>query len=170
MKIIKTTDSKYPKRLLEIKNPPEKLYVEGNEELLNNDSLAIVGSRNCTEYGIKYAKEFASKISRNNITIISGLAIGIDAVAHEASKDNKGKTIAVLGSGLKNIYPKENKELFNQILENGGCVISEYGPDEKINMKNFPTRNRIISGMAMGVLVVEAGYRSGSTITGRLRF
>ena len=170
MKIIKITDIKYPKRLLEIKNPPKQLYVEGNEKLLNNDSLAIVGSRNCTSYGIKYAKEFASEISKNNITIVSGLAIGIDSVAHAFSKDSNGKTIAVMGCGLDKIFPKENKELFNQILENNGCIISEYPPNTEINTKNFPKRNRIISGISLGVLVIEAAYRSGSTITARHRF
>lgn len=169
MKIIKITDSKYPKRLLEIKNPPKQLYVKGNDELLNNDSLAIVGSRKCTSYGIKYTKEFASEISKNNITIISGLALGIDTVAHEFSKDFKGKTIAVVGCGLDKIYPEENKELFKQILENDGCIISEYPPGTEINTKNFPRRNRIISGISMGVLVIEAACKSGSTITARLR-
>ena len=108
MKTIKITDIKYPKRLKEIKNPPKQLYIEGDEKLLNNKSIAIVGSRNCTNYGIKYAEEFAKELSKNNITIVSGLAIGIDTVAHEFSKDYKGKTIAVLGSGLDIIYPKEN--------------------------------------------------------------
>lgn len=169
MKIIKITDSKYPKRLLEIKNPPKQLYVKGNTKLLNHDSLAIVGSRKCTSYGIKYAKEFASEISKNNITIISGLAIGIDSVAHEFSKDSKGRTIAVVGCGLDKIYPKENEELFKQILENDGCIISEYPLGTEINTKNFPRRNRIISGISMGVLVIEAVYKSGSTITARFR-
>lgn len=170
MQIIKITDSKYPKRLLDIKNPPKQLYVKGNDELLNNASIAIVGSRKCTSYGIKYAKEFASEISNNNITIISGLALGIDAVAHEFSKDSKGKTIAVVGCGLDKIYPEENKELFKQILENNGCIISEYPPGTEVNTKNFPRRNRIISGISMGVLVIEATCKSGSTITARLRF
>lgn len=169
MNILKITDTKYPKRLLDIKNPPKQLYVKGNVELLNNDSLAIVGSRKCTSYGIKYAKEFASKISKNNITIVSGLAIGIDAVAHDFSKNFKGKTIAVVGCGLDKIYPEENTELFKQILENEGCIISEYPPDEEVNMKNFPKRNRIISGISKGILVVEATFRSGSTITARYR-
>lgn len=167
MKIIKITDCEYPKRLLDIKNPPKELYVEGDEKLLNNKSIAIVGSRNCTEYGVKYTRKFAKELAEDNITIISGLAIGIDSIAHENAKDCKGKTIAVLGSGLKHIYPEENKELFKDILKNGGCVISEYDPEVEVNMKNFPKRNRIISGIAEGILVIEAGYRSGSTITGK---
>ena len=170
MKIIEITDKNYPKRLLDIKNPPPKLYVKGNEKLLNNISLAIVGSRKATEYGIKYAQKFAKAIAEYNVTIISGLAIGIDAVSHDVAKDCIGNTIGVLGCGINQIYPEENKELFSEILENGGCIISEYEPDEEINMKNFPKRNRIISGIAMGILVVEAGYRSGSTITAKYGF
>ncbi len=169
MTIIKISDNRYPERLLDIKNPPKQLYVEGNIELLNNKSLAIVGSRKCTSYGIKYAKEFASKISKNNITIVSGLAIGIDTVAHEFSKNCKGKTIAVMGCGLDQIYPKENGELYKQILEDGGCIISEYANGTKADTKKFPKRNRIISGISMGVLVIEATYRSGSTITAKYR-
>lgn len=170
MKTIKITDINYPKRLKEIKNPPKQLYIEGDEKLLNNKSIAIVGSRNCTNYGIKYAEEFAKELSKNNITIVSGLAIGIDTVAHEFSKDYKGKTIAVLGSGLDIIYPKENKELYKKILENGGCIISEYEKGIKIDSKNFPKRNRIVSGISLGILVIEAAYKSGSTITARLGF
>lgn len=167
IKIIEKEDESYPKQLLKIKQPPKKLYLLGDERLLQNPSLAIVGSRSCSEYGIKHTKEFAKKIAEAGITIISGLALGIDTVAHEAAQNCTGKTIAVVGCGLNCIYPKENKELFKSILENGGCIISEYEPNEEINMQNFPKRNRIISGLAEGVLVIEAGYRSGSMITGR---
>ena len=170
MQIIKITDKEYPKRLLDIKNPPKKLYVEGNIELLNNKSIAIVGARKCTEYGIKYTKKFAKEMADYNVTIVSGLADGIDSVAHEVAKDCKGNTIAVLGCGLNNVYPKENKDLFESILENNGCIISEYEPNEEVCMKNFPKRNRIISGISMGILVVEAKYRSGSTITAKYGF
>lgn len=170
MKIIQITDNEYPKRLLEIKNPPEKLYVKGNIDLLNNNSIAIVGSRKCTDYGIKYTKKFAKEIANNNVTIVSGLAIGIDSVAHEIATKCVGNTIAVLGCGLNNIYPKENMELFNLILENNGCVISEYEPNVKVCMKNFPKRNRIISGISLGVLVTEAKFRSGTTITAKYGF
>lgn len=169
MTIIKITDNRYPKRLLDIKNPPKQLYVEGNAELLNNKSLAIVGSRKCTSYGIKYAKEFASEISKNDITIVSGLAIGIDTIAHQFSKDSIGRTIAVVGCGLDHIYPKENEELFRQIVENDGCIISEYPNGTEVDTKKFPERNRIISGISIGVLVIEAAHRSGSTITARYR-
>lgn len=170
MKIIDITNSEYPKQLLKIKNPPNKLYVEGNEKLLNNISIAIVGSRNCSEYGVEQAKRFSKIIASNNITVISGLAIGIDTVAHETAKQYNGNTIAVLGSGLKKIFPEENKKLFKDILESNGCIISEYDPNEDVNMENFPKRNRIISGISTGVLVIEAAFRSGSTITAKYGF
>ena len=138
--------------------------------MLNKEIIAIVGSRNCSEYGWKQAKKFSTALSQNGICIISGLAIGIDSISHISAMNNAGKTIAVLGAGFNNIYPKENKELFNKILENNGCVISEYPPEEKVNTKNFQRRNEIISALAFGVLVIEAGYRSGSTITANLAF
>jgi len=168
MKVIDIHDKEYPRKLLKIKNPPQKLYIEGNEKLLNNKSLAIVGSRNCSEYGVKYTKEFAKAVADKNITIVSGLAIGIDGIAHDTAKDAKGNTIAVIGCGLNHIYPPENEELFKQILEKGGCVISEYEPNKEVDMSNFPKRNRIISGISDAILVIEARRKSGSTITGRL--
>lgn len=163
-------ENTYPKELLKLKLPPLNLYVEGNFELLNKEIIAIVGSRNCSEYGWKQAKKFSTALSQNGICIISGLAIGIDSISHISAMNNVGRTIAVLGAGFNNIYPKENKELFNKILENNGCVISEYPPEEKVNTKNFQRRNEIISALAFGVLVIEAGYRSGSTITANLAF
>lgn len=163
-------DDTYPKELLKLKSPPVNLYVEGNLELLNKQIIAIVGSRNCSEYGWKQAKKFSTVLSQNGICIISGLALGIDSISHMSAMNNIGKTIAVLGAGFNNIYPKENKELFNKILENNGCVISEYPPEERVNTKNFPRRNEIITALALGVLVIEAGYRSGSTITANLAF
>ena len=165
MEIIEQTDLKYPSKLLEIQNPPKQLYIEGNTELLNMPSIAIVGSRKATDYGRKYAGVFAKKLAKVGICIVSGMAIGIDGTAHMYSMKEKGKTIAVLGSGLDDIYPKENYYLYQKILENEGCVITEYPPETKVNMANFPRRNRIISGLSMGVLVVEARKRSGSTIT-----
>lgn len=168
IRIIDKYCSDYPEKLKSISNSPDKLYVLGNEKLLNNRSIAIVGSRKCSEYGVKYAKKFAKEISKEGITVVSGLALGIDSVAHEFSQGEKGRTIAVVGCGLNYIYPEENRELFYSILKNGGCIVSEYEPDMEVDMKNFPKRNRIISGISDGVLVVEAGYKSGSTITGRL--
>lgn len=167
---IKETDKNYPKFLLEIKNRPKKLYVMGNLKLLQNKAFAIVGTRENTDYGAEYTKKFASRISKTGITIVSGLAVGIDAIAHKNSMKNKGRTIAVIGSGFNYIYPEENIGLFDEILENEGCIISEYSPETKVELSNFPTRNRIIAGISKGVLVVEAKFRSGSSITARYGF
>lgn len=167
MKILSKTNKFYPKSLLSIHNPPSKLYVEGNYKLLNANSIAIVGTRKCTEYGKKYAAKFAKELSQKGMCIVSGLATGIDSVAHINSMEELGKTIAVIGSGFNHIYPEENKYLFHKIVQNCGCIVSEYHPDEEKNMANFPARNRIISGLALGVLVVEAPYRGGSTITAK---
>ncbi len=153
-----------------MENPPQNLYIEGNINLLNKLGIAIVGSRKCSEYGWKQAKKFSQALSENNICIISGLAIGIDTAAHIGAMSDIGNTIAVLGSGFNNIYPKENKELYEKILGNDGCVISEYSPNTKVDTKNFPERNKIISALSEGVLVVEAKYRSGSTITANSAF
>lgn len=167
MKIIKNTDSLYPKRLLTIKNAPKQLYVEGDETLLNKQAIAIVGTRMPSEYGIKVANEFAKELSNQNYCVISGLAQGIDTYAHMGAKCGKGKTVAVLGAGFNHIYPKQNTKLYQDIIEEGGCIVSEYDPNEEVKPENFPKRNRIISGLAMGVLIIEARYRSGSSITAK---
>lgn len=167
---INETDRLYPKKLLQIKDRPNKIYVVGNIELLNNKSIAIVGSRISTTYGEYYAAKFAKEISKKGITIISGLAKGIDTVAHQNSKQEKGRTIAVLGCGFNHVYPKENEELFNEIIENGGCIVSQYSPDIDINLKEVPFRNRIISALSEGVLIVEARHRSGSGVTAKYAF
>ena len=158
----------YPKILRQIKDPPKVLYVLGDETILNNKMISIVGSRICTNYGKKAAFEFAKKLSDSGLTIISGMAVGIDTEAHLGCMKSKSKTIAVLGSGLGNIYPQENVELFNKIINQGGAVITEYSKNTKPASENFPQRNRIVSGMSIGTLIVEAGYRSGATITAGL--
>lgn len=168
MRTINLSDSIFPQSLKKIKNPPNKIYVEGNEELLNKNSLAIVGTRNPTDYGKKMAFNFAKELSNENICIVSGLADGIDSYAHLGAKSGKGGTIAVLGCGFNHIYPEHNLKLYKEILEEGGCIVSEYEPEEKYKSEYFPARNRIISGLAMGVLIVEGRYRSGSSITARL--
>lgn len=168
MDIIKIDDKdlRYPKRLLEIKDFPKELYVIGNIDLLKSrHTVGIVGSRKCSEYGRKVAFEFARKLSSSGICIISGMALGIDSIAHNGAIEEKGRTIAVLGGGFNYIYPKENEWLFHKILEKGGCIISEYSPNEESDTKKFPKRNRIISGLSDSILVVEANYRSGSSIT-----
>ena len=168
MRIINISESDYPERLRKIKNPPKKIYIEGDEKLLNKNCLAIVGTRNATEYGIRVAYEFAKKLSQEGICIVSGLAKGIDSYAHLGAKCGKGRTIAVLGCGFKHIYPEHNFKLYKEILCQGGCIISEYEPEQQYKSEYFPARNRIISGISMGVLIVEGRYRSGSSITGRL--
>ncbi len=168
MRTINLSYSIFPHNLKKIKNAPNKIYVEGNEELLNKKSLAIVGTRSPTEYGKKVAFNFAKELSNENICIISGLADGIDSYAHLGAKSGKGGTIAVLGCGFNHIYPEHNLKLYKEILEEGGCIISEYEPEEKYKSEYFPARNRIISGLAMGVLIVEGRYRSGSSITARI--
>lgn len=168
LEIITIKDDRYPRQLKNIKNPPNIIYAEGNIELLNSNIISIIGSRVCSENGIKLAKKFAKELVYQDITIASGMAIGIDTAAHKGTLQEKGKTIAVLGNGLKNIFPKENIELFNNIIKQGGLVISEYPPKEKANSKHFLERNRIVSGISLGILVVEAAYRSGTSVTAKL--
>ena len=168
MRTINLSNNIFPHNLKKIKNPPNKIYVEGNEELLNKNSLAIVGTRNPTDYGKKMAFNFAKELSNEDICIVSGLADGIDSYAHLGAKSGKGGTIAVLGCGFNHIYPEHNLKLYKEILEEGGCIVSEYEPEEKYKSEYFPARNRIISGLAMGVLIVEGRYRSGSSITARI--
>ena len=155
----------YPEKLRKIYNPPKHLYCLGDISLLNNPSIAIIGCRNASKYGFKICKIFADKLSKSGITIISGLAKGIDSQAHISSFYNVGKTIAVLGCGVDVIYPKENEELYRAIIQNGGLIVSEYELGTKPSKELFPQRNRIISGLASGVLVVEAKKRSGTMIT-----
>lgn len=165
MKVITIEDDSYPERLRQIKKPPKQLYVLGNESLLNGENFAIIGSRKCTEYGKKQAERFARELSLEGINIVSGMAIGIDGIAHRACIEEGGKTIAVLGSGFNHVYPKENIDLFYRILEKDGVVISEYEPNVEADGRNFPARNRIVSGISIGVLVIEAAHRSGTSIT-----
>lgn len=168
VKLIKINDKIYPNSLKLISKPPQNLYLLGNEEILNNNGIAIIGSRNYTEYGKKYALKFSKELAKQGINIISGMALGVDRFAHEGALNVGGNTIAVLGSGFNHIYPEENIDLFNLILKNNGTIISEYPPNVKPESKNFPERNRIVSGLANGVLVIEGGYRSGTSITAKL--
>lgn len=168
MKKIKIGDEEYPKKFLQLKKPPKTIWVEGDTSLLEKPALAIVGSRKSTLYGEKIAKLFATQISKQGIVIVSGLALGIDTIAHTYSKNTLGNTIAVIGSGLNKIYPEENIKLAKEIIDGGGCLLSEYEPDEKVNMRNFPKRNRLICALSEGIFVVEADYRSGSKLTGNL--
>lgn len=168
IKQINYEDDEYPKLLKNIKNPPKQLNVLGNVELLNKPGIAIIGSRNCTDIGKQIARNFASKLSSVGVCINSGMAKGIDTGAHIGAIEEIGKTIAVLGCGLNNIYPKENKDLFYKIIDNGGAVISEYENNVEAESKRFIERNRIVSGMSIGVLVIEAAFRSGTSITAKM--
>lgn len=163
MVTIKNKD--YPDKLKVIYDPPVVLYVKGNKTILNEKSVAIVGCRICTKYGENIAKKLAYNLSLNNINIISGLARGVDSFAHKGSLAGKGKTIAVVGCGLDRVYPEENIGLFNEIIKNNGVIVSEYIIGTKPLAKNFPRRNRIISGISNGVIVVEAREKSGTLIT-----
>lgn len=163
--IINIYEENYPDRLKKIYDPPVVLYVKGNKEILNEKAMAIVGCRLCTKYGENVARKLAYNLSLNNINIISGLAKGIDSFAHRGSLKASGKTIAVVGCGLDRVYPNENKDLFNQIINQGGAIVSEYVIGTKPLARNFPRRNRIISGLSDGVIVVEAREKSGTLIT-----
>ena len=137
-------------------------------DLLNSNIISIIGSRSCSENGIKLATKFAKELSKQGIIIASGMAMGIDSVAHKGTLKVKGKTIAVLGSGFNNIFPKENIKLYNEIIKKDGLVITEYQPDIEPSSNRFLERNRIVSGLAIGVLVVEAAHRSGTSVTAKL--
>ena len=168
MTVIELENKLYPKILKNIKKTPKKLYINGNLDILNSNCIAIVGSRKNTKYGEKWCKKFAQEFIKYNLTIVSGMALGIDKIAHKTAIRNGGKTIAVLPSGLENIYPEENLELYNEIILNGGCVISEYEPKINASSKNFLERNRIVSGLSLGTVVIEAAYRSGTSVTAKI--
>ena len=166
IKVIDSFDSDYPQMLRQISHPPLVLYIKGEKEVLNNSLFAIVGTRVPTSYGISMAQEFSSKLAKLGFIIVSGLARGIDTAAHKGAIKN-GQTIAVLGSGLLNIYPRENTSLADKISEQG-TVISEFPLGTGPRREHFPRRNRIVSGLSCGVLIVEAAARSGALITAHL--
>ena len=165
IEIISIEDKEYPVLLKNIYNPPINLYIRGNKNILNNLSIGIIGCRDFSEYGKNIAEKFSYYISKNNINIISGLAYGIDSFAHIGAIMAKQRTIAILGNGLDTIYPKENIKIANKILELDGAIISEFPLGTRPQKINFPSRNRIISGMSKGILVVEAKEKSGTLIT-----
>lgn len=165
IKEIKLGEEKYPKKLEHIYAKPQNLYVLGNEKLLDEKSIAIIGCRECTKSGALNAYKFGYELAERGICIISGFARGIDTYAHKGAIAARGKTIAVLGCGLDIVYPAENLELYKEILLFGGAIISEYPLGSKPEKLHFPNRNRLISGLSDGVLVVEAKKRSGTLIT-----
>ena len=163
--IVTIEDKEYPTRLKNIYDYPLYLYIKGNEKILNENCISIVGCRDYSEYGRKSAKYFSYNLAKEGIVIVSGLAKGIDSFAHKAAIEAKGKTIAVVGNGLDIVYPSENTILASQILETGGAIISEYPIGTKPEKINFPARNRIITGISDRLLVVEAKKQSGTLIT-----
>jgi len=165
IEILTYSNKNYPEKLKEIHSPPPILYCLGDISILNRENIvAVVGSRNPTDYGINATKDIVKGLVRKNIIIASGFAKGIDTIAHQEALYNNGKTIAVLGSGINIIYPAKNRALFDKI-KNNGLIISEFSLDTKPEPGNFPKRNRIISGISKSIVVIEAGKKSGSLIT-----
>ncbi len=174
IQVISIFNNMYPKKLLDIFDPPIYIYVKGDISILNKKTIGIIGCREATEYGKSASKYFGYNLAKQNINIVSGLAKGIDSYAHignlmcikEAENIKKvGKPIGVIGTGLDIIYPKENELLVNEILKQNGVIVSEYSLGTQPNKMNFPARNRIISGLSDEILVVEAKEKSGTSIT-----
>ena len=159
----------YPPRLLEIPDPPIILYLKGRLELIraNRHAIAVVGSRNATRQGMINAEQFSASLSQSDVTIVSGLALGIDTAAHQGGLQGSGSTIAVIGTGADIVYPARNHALAHQIAQ-AGCIVSEHPLGTPAIATNFPRRNRLISGLSRGVLVIEAAAQSGSLITARI--
>lgn len=156
----------YPAYLREVPAPPPLLYVAGQLQAVDKWSVAVVGTRRLTAYGRQMTREIVTGLVQNGVTIVSGLARGIDSIAHKTALEAGGRTIAILGSGLDHVYPPENRPIVKQIVEKGqGAVVSDYALGTRPESKNFPPRNRIISGLSLGTVVIEAGQKSGALIT-----
>jgi DNA processing protein len=164
IQVLTWMDEAYPQRLKEIEQPPPVLYLRGDLSPEDSWAVAIVGTRRVTPYGRQVTEEIAAYLAANGVTIVSGLARGVDAIAHNAALKAGGRTLAVLGSGVDRIYPPENRAMAEQIIEHG-AVMSDYVPGTPPESSNFPPRNRIISGLSMAVIVIEAGETSGALIT-----
>lgn len=168
--LITIKDGDYPPQLKEIPSAPPVLYIRGEKEILGNKSIAVVGSRKFTAYGRRVTENLCRDLVRAGLTVVSGLALGIDGIAHQATLASEGITIAVLGTGIddETIYPREHFNLGKRILESGGALISEFPPKTPSLKQNFPARNRIMAGLTLGTLVAEAAESSGSLITAGL--
>jgi DNA processing protein len=162
---VKLKDRKYPELLSEINNPPKAIYVLGDLPEDDSPTIAIVGTRKASKKGLELARWSAQEFVRTGVVVISGLAMGVDTAAHRGALDGNGKTIAVLGNGIDKIYPAQNEKLAEEILKNGGAIISEYGPGEPSYKGNFIQRNRIISGLSSGIVIIEAPSQSGALAT-----
>jgi DNA processing protein len=165
--VITLRDEHYPPLLREICDPPLVLHVDGDRSLLTQPSLAVVGSRRASPYGLNAASHLTRSLAPSGLVIVSGLARGIDAAAHAAALESGGRTIAVLGTGIDVVYPRSNARLFREIREKG-LLVSEFPPGSPPKPEHFPIRNRVISGLSLGTLIVEATRRSGSLITARM--
>ena len=165
--LVTLADPAYPPSLLNIPDPPTLLYVKGRKALLSSAAVAVVGSRNATAQGMVNARQFSGLLSQAGLTVVSGLASGIDSAAHQGALTGPGSTVAVIGTGIDIIYPASNRQLARNIAADG-CLISEYPLGTPAIAANFPRRNRLISGLARGVLVIEAAAQSGSLITARM--
>ncbi|MFV1884173.1 MAG: DNA-processing protein DprA [Balneola sp.] len=166
--IITIADPEYPPLLKQIYDPPALFWVKGNPEALSKPGIGVIGTRHATTYGKKTAEKLSKELGEQGLCIFSGLAHGIDAIAHKAALDVGAPTVAVLGSGIDNLYPRENADLANRIVKEGGAVITEFSLGTNPDAGNFPVRNRIVSGMSLGVLVIESGMQGGSMITAEL--
>ncbi|MFZ3070920.1 MAG: DNA-processing protein DprA [Anaerolineaceae bacterium] len=166
IKVLTWNDPAYPRYLKEIDQPPPVLYYRGTIEPQDDLAMAIVGTRSVTSYGRQLTKDTAAYLAGNGITVVSGLARGVDAIAHQAALDMGGRTLAVLGSGVDIIYPPEHRKLAELIIQQG-ALISDYAPGTPPDGVNFPPRNRIISGLSRGTIVIEAGEKSGALITAK---
>jgi DNA processing protein len=165
--VIAFEDEGYPERLREIYDPPAVLWLRGSVELLSRPGIAVVGTRQPSPYGAGMAELLSRDLANRRLTILSGMARGVDTAAHKGAIDAGGKTVAVWGTGIDVVYPKENKKLAESIVASGGTIVSEYPLGTFPAPQNFPVRNRVLSGMSVGVLVIEAGEYSGTRITAR---
>jgi DNA processing protein len=165
--VIVPGDAEYPKRLLEIYDPPLALYLKGNAEAIDKAGISVVGTRRPTPYGVSIAERLACDLAARGLIIFSGMARGIDTAAHRGALNARGKTVAIWGTGIDEVYPKENRKIADQILETGGAIISEFPLGTFPAPQNFPVRNRIISGISLGTLVIEAAEYSGTRVTAR---
>src|SRR5208282_1010246 len=166
-RVIVPGDAEYPRRLLEIYDPPLVLYLKGNGEVIDKAGIAIVGTRHPTPYGTGMAERLACDLAARGLVVFSGMARGIDTAAHRGALNAHGRTVAIWGTGIDEVYPKENRKIADQILASGGAILTEFRLGTFPAPQNFPIRNRIISGIAIGVLVIEAGEFSGTRVTAR---
>ena len=165
--VIVPGDVEYPKHLLEIYDPPLALYLKGDAQVIDKPGVSVVGTRRPTPYGVSMAERLACDLAARGLIIFSGMARGVDTAAHRGALNAHGRTVAIWGTGIDEVYPKENRKLADQILASGGAIITEFPLGTFPAPQNFPVRNRIISGISLGVLVIEAAEYSGTRVTAR---